>query len=167
MAKEDSSATDKLTFLLIGAGIGATLALLFAPKKGSELRGDIADYTKKGIDAANEGARKIGERAGEYYETGRAQAVEAYGTAREKVGEAYGTAREKVGEVYGTAREKVGEAYGSAREKLSQGAEAVTDVAARQKDQIAAAIEAGKQAYTEEKRKFGDTARAAVEGDEA
>jgi gas vesicle protein len=155
MAKEDSSSTDKLTFLLIGAGIGATLALLFAPKKGSELRGDIADYTKKGIDAANEGARKIGERAGEYYETGRAQAIEAYGTAREKVGEVYGTARDKVGEVYGTAREKV-----------SHGAEAVTDVAARQKDQIAAAIEAGKQAYNEEKRKFGETARAAVEGDE-
>lgn len=156
MTKEDSSATDKLTFLLIGAGIGATLALLFAPKKGSELRGDIADYTKKGIEAANEGARKLGERAGEYYETGRTQAVEAYGTAREKVGE-----------IYGTAREKVGEAYGTAREKLSHGAEAVTDVAARQKDQIAAAIEAGKQAYNEEKRKFGETARAAVEGDEA
>ena len=156
MAKEDSSATDKLTFLLIGAGIGATLALLFAPKKGSELRGDIADYTRKGIEAANEGARKLGERAGEYYETGRAQAVEAYGTAREKVGE-----------VYGTAREKVGEAYGAAREKISKGAEAVTDVASRQKDQIAAAIEAGKQAYNEEKRKIGDSARAAVEGDEA
>ena len=145
MAKEDSSATDKLTFLLIGAGIGATLALLFAPKKGSELRGDIADYTKKGMDAANEGARKLGERAGEYYETGRAQAVEAYGTAREKVGEVYGTAREKI----------------------SHSAEAVTDVASRQKDQIAAAIEAGKQAYNEEKRKIGETARAAVEGDEA
>src|SRR6185503_7773850 len=102
MAREDnSSATDKLTFLLIGAGIGATLALLFAPKKGSELRSDIADYTKKGVDAANEGARRLGERAGEYYETGRAQAVEAYGTAREKVGEVYGTARDKVGEAYG------------------------------------------------------------------
>lgn len=155
MSREESS-TDKLTFLLIGAGIGATLALLFAPKKGSELRSDIVDYTKKGVDAANEGARKIGERAGEYYETGRARAVEAYGTAREKVGEAYDTARGKVSEAYGTAREKI-----------AQGSEAVSDVAGRQKDQIAAAIEAGKQAYNEEKRKFGETARAAVESDEA
>src|SRR5687767_3968889 len=105
--EENSSATDKLTFLLIGAGIGATLALLFAPKKGSELRSDIADYTKKGLDAANEGARQIGSRAGEVYETGRERVGEAYGTARDKVSEAYGTAREKVGEVYGTAREKV------------------------------------------------------------
>ena len=147
MTREDnSSATDKLTFLLIGAGIGATLALLFAPKKGSELRSDIADYTKKGIDAANEGARQIGSRAGEVYETGR----------------------ERVSEVYGTAREKVGEVYGTAREKVAQGADVVTDVASRQKEQIAAAIEAGKQAYLEEKKKMGEpSVRAAVEGNEA
>jgi gas vesicle protein len=169
MAREDnSSATDKLTFLLIGAGIGATLALLFAPKKGSELRSDIADYTKKGIDAANEGARQLGTRAGELYETGRERAIETYGAARERVGDAYGAARERVGEAYGAARERVGEAYGTAREKVSQSAEAVTDVASRQKEQIAAAIEAGKQAYLEEKKKLGESARAAVvEGDEA
>src|SRR5262245_37736743 len=145
--EESSSATDKLTFLLIGAGIGATLALLFAPKKGSELRSDIADYTKKGIDAANEGAREMGSRASERYETGRERAVDAYGQARERVGDVYGQARERVGEAYGSAREKVGEVYGQARERVTHGAEAVTDAASRQKEQIAAAIEAGKQAY--------------------
>ncbi|MBI3649492.1 MAG: YtxH domain-containing protein [Acidobacteria bacterium] len=154
--EENSSATDKLTFLLIGAGIGATLALLFAPKKGSELRSDIADYTRKGIDVANEGARQLGNRAGELYDTGRERAVDAYGQAREKVGEVYGTAKERVGEVYGQARERV-----------ASSAESVTDLAARQKDQIAAAIEAGKQAYLEEKKKMGESARAAVESDEA
>ncbi|HWO00049.1 MAG TPA: YtxH domain-containing protein [Blastocatellia bacterium] len=145
MADNDGSATEKLTFLLIGAGIGATLALLFAPKSGRELRGDIADYTKKGLDAANEGARALGERASE-----------VYGTASDRVSEAYGTASGRVAEVYGTAREKV-----------SQGAEVVSEVAARQKDQIAAAIEAGKQAYREEKRKVGELGRAAVEGEES
>ena len=142
--REESSAVDKLTFLLIGAGIGATLALMFAPKKGSELRGDIADYTRRGIDAANQGARRLGERAGDLYETGRSRAVDAYGTAKGRVGEAYGTARERI----------------------SQGTDAVADIAARQKEQLAAAFEAGKQAYLEEKRKTGDVARAAVEGDE-
>jgi gas vesicle protein len=165
--EENSSATDKLTFLLIGAGIGATLALLFAPKKGSELRSDIADYTKKGIDAANEGARQIGSRAGDLYETGRERAAETYGAARERVGEVYGAARERAGEVYGTAKEKVGEVYGAARERVTHSADAVTDVASRQKEQIAAAIEAGKQAYLEEKKKLGESVRAAVEGDEA
>lgn len=135
MSEHDgSSSAEKLTFLLIGAGIGATLALLFAPKSGRELRGDIADYTRRGMDAAGEGARRAGERAGEIYETGRGKVVDA---------------------------------YSSARERVSHGAETVSEVAARQKDQIAAAIEAGKQAYREEKRKTGDVGRAAIEGDEA
>lgn len=129
MGRDDSgSAVEKLTYLLIGAGIGATLAFLFAPKSGRELRNDLADATRRGLDAAGEGARRISERASDAYETGRG----------------------KVSEIYDTTRDRV-----------SQGAEAVSEVAQRQKEQIAAAIEAGKQAYREEKR------RAAVEGDEA
>ena len=149
---QGSSAAEKLTFLLIGGGIGATLALLFAPKSGRELRGDIADYTKRGVDAASEQARIAGQRA-----------TELYGTASERVSEAYGTAAGRVSDIYGNAAGKVSEVYGTARERVSTGAESVAEVAARQKDQIAAAIEAGKQAYREEKRKAG----AAGEGDEA
>ena len=131
MSKEDGgSAAEKLTFLLIGAGIGATLALLFAPKSGRELRGDIADLSRKGLDAAGEGARQIGERAGELYDTSRG----------------------KVSDIYGTARERV-----------TSGADYVSDIAGRQKDHLSAAIEAGKQAYKEEKRKSS----AATEGQEA
>ncbi|MEN3335641.1 MAG: hypothetical protein V7641_5006 [Blastocatellia bacterium] len=141
MAENEGSSSEKLTFLLIGAGIGATLALLFAPKSGRELRGDIADYTRRGVDAAGEGARQIGARASEVYDT-----------ASERVQGAYGTARERAQGVYGTARERV-----------AQGAEAVADVASRQKDQIQAAIEAGKQAYREEKRKAGEFSSAAAE----
>jgi gas vesicle protein len=142
MAENDGSgAAEKLTFLLIGAGIGATLALLFAPKSGRELRGDIADYTKRGVDAAGEQARVIGDRASELY----------------------GTAASKASAAYGTAAGRVSEAYGTAREKVVAGAETVSEVAGRQKDQITAAIEAGKQASREEKRKAG----VAGEGEEA
>jgi gas vesicle protein len=141
---QGSSAAEKLTFLLIGGGIGATLALLFAPKTGRELRGDIADYTKRGVDAAGEQARVIGDRA-----------TELYGTATSKASEAYGAAAGRVSEAYGAAAGKVSEAYGTAREKVVAGAETVSEVAGRQKEQITAAIEAGKQAYREEKRKAG------------
>jgi gas vesicle protein len=149
---QGSSAAEKLTFLLIGGGIGATLALLFAPKTGRELRGDIADYTKRGVDVAGEQARAVGQRASEIY-----------GTAAERASEVYGTAAGKVSEAYGTAAGRVSEVYGTARERVAAGADTVSEVAARQKDQIAAAIEAGKQAYREEKRKAG----AAGEGEEA
>ncbi|HEY6333863.1 MAG TPA: YtxH domain-containing protein [Blastocatellia bacterium] len=120
--REGGSAAEKLTFLLIGAGIGATLALLFAPKPGRELREDIADVTRKSVDAAGDRVRKASESASTLYDTGRT---------------------------------RVGALYDSAREKAVQGADLVSDAASRQKDQIAAAIEAGKQAYQEEKRRSG------------
>jgi gas vesicle protein len=84
--REDSSVANKLTYLLIGGGIGAVLALLFAPKSGQELREDIADATRKGLEKGKETAAQIQERAGEYYEVTRGKANELYQTASEKAG---------------------------------------------------------------------------------
>ena len=94
--KEETSATTKLTYLLIGGGIGAVLALLFAPKSGQELREDIADVTRKGIEKGREAAAVVGERAGEYYEVTRERAGELYQTAQERAGEFTEKAKEAV-----------------------------------------------------------------------
>ena len=112
--------SSKLTYLLIGGGIGAILALLFAPKSGHELRGDIADATRKGIDRSREAAQQLGDRAGEYYEATRGRAAELYSQAAERVTE------------------------------VAQGAR---DTASRQAGTLSAAIDAGKKAYQDEKRK--------------
>jgi gas vesicle protein len=125
------SISTRLTYLLIGGGIGAVIALLFAPKSGHELRGDIADATRKGIDRSRETAHQLGERAGEYYQAGRERAGEYYEATRDRAAELYTQAADKVGEV-------------------AQGAR---DAASRQSNTIAAAIDAGKKAYVEEKRK--------------
>jgi gas vesicle protein len=114
------SISTRLTYLLIGGGIGAILALLFAPKSGEELRSDIADATRKGIDRSREAAQQLSDRAGEYYEATRERATELYSQAAEKAGDVAKTARE---------------------------------AAARQTGTVAAAIDAGKKAYQEEKRK--------------
>jgi gas vesicle protein len=103
--REESSASTKLTYLLVGGGIGAILALLFAPKSGQELRGDIADATRKGIEKGKEVGGHLQEKAGEYYEVSREKADKAKAAA------------------------------------------------ARTANPFTAAIEAGKDAYTEEKRK--------------
>lgn len=121
----------RLTYLLIGGGIGAVIALLFAPKSGHELRGDLADATRKGIDRSREAAQQIGERAGTYYEAGRERAAEYYTQAADKASELYTQAADKVGEVAQSARE----------------------TASRQTSTVAAALDAGKKAYQEEKRK--------------
>ncbi len=85
--REEANVSTKLTYLLIGGGIGAVVALLFAPKSGHELRGDIADATRKGIEKSKETASQLQERAGEYYEVGREKATEYIHTAQEKAGE--------------------------------------------------------------------------------
>jgi gas vesicle protein len=95
---EGNRTADRLSYLLIGAGIGATLALLFAPKSGKELRRDIADVSKKTYDKGIDAAHSLGD----------------------KVSDGVGTVRETV---------------------------------ERQKTQIASAIEAGKQAYREERHR--------------
>jgi len=132
----------RLTYFLVGAGIGAVLALLFAPKSGEELRNDIADATRKGIDKSKEAAQQLGSKATEYYDTTRAKAGEYYDTARETAGEYVAATREKASELYDTATTKAGEVAAMTR-----------DAAARQAGSISAAVEAGKKAYVEEKRK--------------
>jgi gas vesicle protein len=127
--REETSAATKLTYLLVGGGIGAILALLFAPKSGEELRGDIADATRKGIEKSKEAAAQLQERAGEYYEVGRERASELYHTAADKAVEL---------------------------------TEKAKTAAANTANPFTAAIDAGKEAYTAEKRK--NESKAITEG---
>ena len=79
----DSDNATKLTCFAIGAAVGAVAALLFAPKSGRELREDIADATRKGVDRARETGAHLGERAGEYYDAARDRAGELAAGAKQ------------------------------------------------------------------------------------
>lgn len=67
MNHEKSNIETKIAYLIIGGGIGAVLALLFAPKAGEELRSDIADATRKGINKTEEIASQLSETAQTVY----------------------------------------------------------------------------------------------------
>ena len=108
----------QLTCFLLGGAVGALAALLFAPKSGRELRADIADATRKGVDGAR-------EKASDYYETSRERATEFYSTAKAQVGEVAGAARQQV---------------------------------TRRGETLSAAIDAGKRAYSDEKRRTQSSA---------
>lgn len=129
--REEASATTKLTYLLIGGGIGAVLGLLFAPKSGDELRGDIVDATRKGLEKSKDAAALVGEKAGDYYEVTREKATELYQTAQVKAGDLAGRA---------------GELTEKARDAVSGS------------NPLSAAIEAGKRAYSDEKKRTDDKA---------
>lgn len=95
---ENGDGGSKLVFFLAGLGVGAILALLFAPKSGEEAR----DY--------------IATKAGE-------------------------------GKDYVTAKGK------ELRKQAEELVEKSKDLVAKQKEILSAALEAGKQAYQEEKSK--------------
>jgi gas vesicle protein len=107
--RDDGDAGARITYFAIGALIGAAAALLFAPKSGRELREDLADATRKGVDRARETGSQLSARAGEVYESASTRAGE-----------------------------------------LASG---VREAASRRGERLSAAVEAGKQAYRDEKRR--------------
>ena len=57
--RDDSNVTTKLTYLLIGGGIGAVIALLFAPKSGQELRELMAAHESEPDQEPGSDARAL------------------------------------------------------------------------------------------------------------
>lgn len=94
----ENNGASKVAFFLAGMGIGAILALLFAPKSGKETREYIVQKAGEGREFVTTKGREL-----------RKQAEETVDKAKE--------------------------------------------VVAKQKEQLSAALEAGKQAYQEEKGK--------------
>ncbi len=124
MVREKSKTGINLSYLLIGGGIGAILALLFASKSGQELRTDIADATRKGLDKTEEIAAQLGEKANTVYQDTKAKAGEVYGSAKEKLISAEAALSEIPGDLQNAFQGKA--------------------------DQISSSIEAGKREFDRE-----------------
>ena len=95
---DGSDRLSKLAYFLVGGGIGAVIALLFAPRSGRETREIIAQRATEGRERVLSASRNVGEKVSTYIDKGK-------------------------------------------------------EVVSTQREQIAAAIEAGKQAYRDEKAK--------------
>jgi gas vesicle protein len=67
--RDDNSS--RLAWFLTGAIIGATVAILYAPKSGKDTRQLISDTTRKGKDAIAESSQDIVEAGKEMYDRGR------------------------------------------------------------------------------------------------
>ena len=60
---------------------------------------------------------------------------------------------DRAGEYYEATRERAGELYSTAASKVGEVAQTAREAASRQGGTVAAAIDAGRKAYQEEKRK--------------
>ena len=101
---------ENLLFFLIGGFVGASIALLVAPRSGRETREIIAARTKDGAEFVTTRGREVADIAGS------------------------------------VTRNLQNQASGIVDRSL--------EVLNRQREQLSAAVEAGKQAYVEEKSKL-------------
>ena len=65
----------KVSFFLVGLGIGALVGILFAPKSGEETREFLAQKADEGRDYAQRKARELRERAEDILERSKTVAV--------------------------------------------------------------------------------------------
>jgi gas vesicle protein len=65
----------KISFFLVGLGIGALVGILFAPKSGEETREFLADKAEEGREYAQRKARELRERAEDLVDRGKQVAV--------------------------------------------------------------------------------------------
>ena len=59
----ENNAGSKVSFFLVGLGIGALVGILFAPKSGDETRDYLSSKADEGRDYAQKKARELRERA--------------------------------------------------------------------------------------------------------
>ena len=88
-----------LLYLLIGGGIGAAVALLFAPKSGTDLRGDISDITRRGYDQTADLARRAKDQSVDLYNTVRTKAGDVLDLAGVSASDAQNKIEETIGKV--------------------------------------------------------------------
>lgn len=75
--------TDKVPYFLAGLGLGVIAAFLFTPESGKELRDDIGNATRRGIDSTAENVRALGTKAGGLFASGREKAADLIGAGKE------------------------------------------------------------------------------------
>ena len=82
----------KVSFFLVGLGIGALVGILFAPKSGEETREYLSSKAEEGRDYAQKKARELRERAEDLIERSKeimARQKDALSNAVESGKEAY------------------------------------------------------------------------------
>jgi gas vesicle protein len=65
------STGSKISFFLVGLGIGALVGILFAPKSGEETREYLSQRAEEGKEYAQRKARELRERADDLVERGK------------------------------------------------------------------------------------------------
>ena len=69
--REENDGTSRIAWFMTGAIIGATVALLYAPKPGKDTRQFLTDKAQQGRDKVTDATKDITETSREMFERGR------------------------------------------------------------------------------------------------
>ena len=69
--EQQDNGANTLAWFLTGAIIGATVAILYAPRSGSDTRRFVAEKTQQGKEAIAEGTRDVIDAGRDMFERGR------------------------------------------------------------------------------------------------
>jgi gas vesicle protein len=84
----DEEGSNRVAWFITGVLIGATVAILYAPKSGKDTRQLFVDKTQKGRDAVSDTTKDIAEASRDMFERGRKvveDAAELFDRARKLV----------------------------------------------------------------------------------
>jgi gas vesicle protein len=109
--------------LLTGTVLGAGLGMLFAPKAGSELRGQLSEQAGNLANSASEGYKKASEAASEGYKKASEVASEGYKKASEVASEGYKKASDAATEWAGKGKEAGRDIYDRTKDAVNRGTE--------------------------------------------
>jgi len=131
MAEENKSYG--LAWFLAGLGVGALIGILYAPKSGKETREDIANTAREGTDYVKARTREAAENVSVLVDKGK-----------EHVGAFVDKSKEQVSGFVDQGREVVDRGRAQWEEFVERGKNLVADQSTR----VAAAVDAGRTAYT-------------------
>ena len=122
--------------LLTGTVLGAGLGMLFAPKRGSELRSQLSEQAGNLANQAQDGMRKVTENAGEWADRGR----DIYGKAKDAVAKGADEAQQYVRDTAGTVKDAAAKGADEAQKYARDTASTIRDAAGTIKDTAVAAM---------------------------
>jgi gas vesicle protein len=76
MASDENNGVS-IAWFLVGAAVGASVALLYAPQSGKDTRRLIAKKTEEGRDILSDSGKEVLDRGKELFDKGRELADEA------------------------------------------------------------------------------------------
>jgi len=129
--------------LLIGGTLGAIAALLFAPKSGKELRGDIRRKSEEAV----EGSKRLYNDARSRASAIITEAVDKAQALREEATEQLASARQKAEELLTSAGQKVDEISEGAKEYFYDTKEEVAKKKVKGEKALTAGVQAARKEF--------------------